>query len=410
MFVIHLLLLISFDKAAGYDFLPTIAQDDSEAHALYALKQAFNNTVINQGWEGQVCSSNGTSSSWFGIGCTNGRVAVISLPSLGLSGSVESNVFFQLTELTYLSFKNNSIYGSMMNFTMNSKLSSIDLSDNIFEGPISSSLLNLDSLESLRLEENNLTGMVPDFNYQRSLTDFNVSYNNLSGTIPETHVLQRFNSSSFMGNQNLCGPPLSPCDGQAPNANEESKKNSFTLLTRSSLIIVFILFDVVAVILITTCCFLYKKKRKRRAMDQVEERKKNEMVTEKGESEAVASQEMPKLTFFKKGEEFELDELLRAPADGLGKGNFGACYKAKLNGGLAVVVKRLKDVSPLTGEEFAKHMNVLVNLKHPNLLPLLAYYYSKEEKLLIHKVAPHGNLFYRLHGNNITLSISSLPY
>lgn len=72
-----------------------------------------------------------------------------------------------------------------------------------------------------------------------------------------------------------------------------------------------------------------------------------------------------------------------------------------------MVVKRLKDVSPLTGEEFAKHMNVLVNLKHPNLLPFLAYYYSKEEKLLIHNVAPHGNLFYRLHGNNITLSILS---
>jgi hypothetical protein len=49
-------------------------------------------------------------------------------------------------------------------------------------------------------------------------------------------------------------------------------------------------------------------------------------------------------------------------------------------------------------EEFQEHMRRLGRLKHSNLLPLVAYYYRKEEKLLITDFVEKGSLAVHLHG------------
>lgn len=107
-----------------------------------------------------------------------------------------------------------------------------------------------------------------------------------------------------------------------------------------------------------------------------------------------------KLVFVDEAEaEFELDDLFRASAEGLGRGNFGNCYKAMLESGEAIVVKRMIDLKPLSSVEFVRQVRALADQKHPNLLPLLAYYYTRnEEKLFLYRFAPNGNLFNRLHG------------
>lgn len=99
---------------------------------------------------------------------------------------------------------------------------------------------------------------------------------------------------------------------------------------------------------------------------------------------------------------FDLSHLLRASAEGLGKGLFGNSYKAKLEGRPAVVVKRLRDLKPLSNHEFTNLLQIIADQKHPNLLPLLGYYYSKDEKLFLYRYAKNGNLFNRLHGEITT--------
>ncbi|KAK2659256.1 hypothetical protein Ddye_005789 [Dipteronia dyeriana] len=44
-------------------------------------------------------------------------------------------------------------------------------------------------------------------------------------------------------------------------------------------------------------------------------------------------------------------------------------------------------------------MRKLGSLSHPNLLPLVAFYYRKEEKLLVSDFVPNGSLASHLHGN-----------
>lgn len=105
------------------------------------------------------------------------------------------------------------------------------------------------------------------------------------------------------------------------------------------------------------------------------------------------------LVFLQEGRErFELEDLLRASAEVLGSGNFGSSYKATLQEGPEVVVKRFKDMNGVGREDFSEHMRRLGRLTHPNLVPLVAYLYKKEEKLLITDFVINGSLAQLLHG------------
>ncbi|ONK70619.1 uncharacterized protein A4U43_C05F35630 [Asparagus officinalis] len=107
-----------------------------------------------------------------------------------------------------------------------------------------------------------------------------------------------------------------------------------------------------------------------------------------------------KLTFLQDGgERFELQDLLRASAEVLGSGNFGSSYKAVLIEGPSVAVKRFKEMNRVGREDFQEHMRRLGRLSHPNVLPLVAYYYRKEEKLIITNYILNGSLAHMLHGN-----------
>jgi hypothetical protein len=110
-------------------------------------------------------------------------------------------------------------------------------------------------------------------------------------------------------------------------------------------------------------------------------------------------EERKELMFFNDETKFQMGELLRASAEALGHGIMGNSYKAMLNNGHNIVVKRLRDLKPFTKEEFAKIVKIIADLKHPNLLPLLAYYHSRDEKLMLYRYAQNGNLFSKLHGN-----------
>lgn len=109
--------------------------------------------------------------------------------------------------------------------------------------------------------------------------------------------------------------------------------------------------------------------------------------------------EISKLHFVNNDREiFELNDLLRASAEVLGSGSFGSSYKAVLLTGPAMVVKRFRQMSNVGKEDFHEHMTRLGSLSHPNLLPLIAFYYRKEEKLLVSDFVPNGSLANLLHG------------
>ncbi|KAI9113493.1 hypothetical protein K1719_015420 [Acacia pycnantha] len=64
-------------------------------------------------------------------------------------------------------------------------------------------------------------------------------------------------------------------------------------------------------------------------------------------------------------------------AEVLGKGTFGTAYKATMEDGPAVAVKRLRDVT-ISDSEFKEKIEAVGAMDHENLVPLKAYYYNRD--------------------------------
>ncbi|VFQ67993.1 unnamed protein product [Cuscuta campestris] len=94
---------------------------------------------------------------------------------------------------------------------------------------------------------------------------------------------------------------------------------------------------------------------------------------------------------------FDVEDLLRASAEVLGKGTFGMTYKAILEDAITVVVKRLKDVG-VGKKDFEQLMEAVGSIKHENVVEVRAYYYSKEEKLIVCDYFSQGSVAEMLHG------------
>lgn len=106
-----------------------------------------------------------------------------------------------------------------------------------------------------------------------------------------------------------------------------------------------------------------------------------------------------KLVHFDGNMIFTADDLLCATAEIMGKSTYGTVYKATLEDGSQVAVKRLREKITKGQREFETEVNSLGKIRHPNLLALRAFYLGpKGEKLLVFDYIPKGSLTTFLHG------------
>lgn len=100
---------------------------------------------------------------------------------------------------------------------------------------------------------------------------------------------------------------------------------------------------------------------------------------------------------------FTADDLLCSTVEIMGKSTHGTVYKATLEDGSEVAVKRLREKITKGQREFENEVNGIGKIRHPNLLSLRAYYLGpKGEKLLVFDYMPKGSLATFLHGKHIT--------
>ncbi|MED6170026.1 hypothetical protein PIB30_026742 [Stylosanthes scabra] len=437
-------------------FLSQLATSEDDSEALLALKSsidAHNKLPWRPGSD--VCT-------WQGVkDCFNGRVRKLVIEYSNLTGTLESKILNRLDQLRVLSFKGNSLSGQIPQLSSLVNLKSIFLNDNNFSGEfpasisdlhrvkvivlsgnrisgeIPASLLNLRRLYILYLEDNLFTGKIPGFN-QTSLRYLNVSNNKLSGEIPATPALVRFNASSFSGNSNLCGdqvhvpcksnillpPSMSPRSSMVPTKKKTSSNRTKLIKIIGGTVGGVVLLLIVFVLVFFTVCRNRRKRvsggarRKGNGVGSVEEVEdgggggggggggssggNNE--GKQGGGFAWEGEGLGKLVFLGAGDNREimsytLEDLLKASAETLGRGIMGSTYKAVMESGFIVTVKRLKDARYPYLDEFKGHIEVLGRLRHPNLVPLRAYFQAKEERLLVYDYFPNGSLFSLIHGS-----------
>ncbi|KAL6505761.1 hypothetical protein OROHE_023140 [Orobanche hederae] len=420
------------------------APNNPDAQPLLLLKSSADpNDAVLTSWNS---SSDPCTGSWLGVSCLHNRVTRLVLEKLDLQGGFPRSITL-LTDLRVLSLKENGLSGRVpdistltrlrllfishnrfsgelpVSLSSLPKLYRLDLTYNNFSGSIPLSLNRLTHLLTLRLEENGFAGSISGLSLP-SLQDFNVSGNKLSGEIPVS--LSDFPASSFLNNLVLCGPPLEECkavssdptrpDGamaspispkttvaSSPTAmSSETKPLVKPATARRSKIglmaIIGIMFGDVAVlglVFLLLYCYCWRDYYGARG-SHVE---KIVYSSSPYPNPAHPGYERGKMVFLDGEMRFELEGLLGASAEMLGKGGFGTAYKAVLSDGNVVAVKRLKDLTVNGKKEFEQQMEVLGRLKHPNLVGLKAYYFARDEKLLVSDYMPNGNLFWLLHGN-----------
>ncbi|KAL1368690.1 hypothetical protein AAHE18_02G140300 [Arachis hypogaea] len=115
-----------------------------------------------------------------------------------------------LNVFTSMDFSSNHFQGEIPKELFDFKaLYVLNLSNNALSGQIPSSIGNLKHLESLDLSNNSLQGEIPtELASLNFLSVLNLSFNQLHGRIPTGTQIQSFLNTSFVGNNGLCGPPL----------------------------------------------------------------------------------------------------------------------------------------------------------------------------------------------------------
>ncbi|KAG6639547.1 hypothetical protein I3843_10G103500 [Carya illinoinensis] len=258
-------------------------------------------------------------------------------------------------------------------------LTSLDLSQNQFTGPIPVQISQIHILNYLNVSWNHLSQSLPkEIGSMKSLTSADFSHNNFSGPIPETGQYSVFNSTSFAGNPQLCGPYLSPCSYLSSSPLESHNHSGsrpqvpakFKLIFALGLLLCSLVFAVLAIM----------KTRKMR-------RNSNSW----------------KLTAFQKLE-FGSQDILECIKENniIGRGGAGIVYGGTMPNGEEVAVKKLLGISKGSSHDngLSAEIRTLGKIRHRNIVRLLAFCSNKETNLLVYEYMPNGSLGEVLHGKS----------
>ncbi|PWA41161.1 Leucine-rich repeat-containing protein [Artemisia annua] len=367
-----------------------------------------------------------------------------------LTGKLPQNLAL-LANLTVVSLKGNYFYGEIANGF--STVQILDISSNLINGSLPKDF-GSDKLTYFNVSHNNVSGEItPEFaNKLPTNATIDLSFNNLTGAVPESSVYFNQDEAMFMGNMQLCGRPLKnlcvvPSSiSNPPNVSSDatpyppaiagipetlpssssngSKKSKF----KTSTIVGIVVGDIVGVAVLAMIFIFILKRRQRGVTSNGQSTEKDSskefdwgclMKRRSSEGEEQLSEtsssgsdetemaEMAKSKFGstrkeveKKGlvtvdggeKELELETLLKASAYILGATGSSIIYKAVLEDGTALAVRRIGESGLERFRDFENQVRVIAKLVHPNLVRVRGFYWGVDEKLVIYDYVPYGSL------------------
>ncbi|KAL3724169.1 hypothetical protein ACJRO7_036226 [Eucalyptus globulus] len=321
------------------------------------------------------------------------QLKLMELQSNYLSGTLSENgnSSSKPALLGQLNLSNNQLSGALPFSLANySSIQILLLSGNQFSGPIPSSIDstnigNCNHLTFLDLSQNNLSGFIPPdisnihiLNYlnvsrnhlsqtipkaignMKSLTTADFSFNDFSGKLPESGQFAFFNASSFAGNPLLCGSLINnPCNFTTVPSKPSNSTTRFKLIFALGLLM---------------------------------------------PSHSKSSSGSWKMTAFQKLD-FIVSDILECMKDGnvIGRGGAGIVYHGKMPNGVEIAVKKLLGFGNHSHDHgFRAEIQTLGNIRHRNIVRLLAFCSNKEANLLVYEYMRNGSLGEALHGKKGT--------
>lgn len=338
------------------------------------------------------------------------KLSILNISRNLLTGSIPSAIS-KLDKLMNLNFQNNGLNGSIpysigsMNSLLelqlgNNKLSgkiptmppnlqiSLNLSRNLFSGPIPDAIKGLGSLEVLDLSNNDFTGEIPGFlAAMGSLTILLLSNNHqLTGTLPA------FPQRDIIIDTNGTNVHITTPSPPSPPAALHKKKDSTVVA------VVVAVSTAILVVAIIGMVFVLVSRRFYRVNDE----------TPQGEGPSFPRVIDYRMITANSIHRSSIDftramEEIRNPANLMLKNRFSTFYKAIMPCGASYYIKKLNWSHKIfqlgNHERFGEELEVLGKLSNSNIMTPLAYVLTEESAYLFYEYAQKGTLFNVLHGS-----------
>ncbi|KAH0470522.1 hypothetical protein IEQ34_000245 [Dendrobium chrysotoxum] len=291
-----------------------------------------------------------------------------------------------------------------------------DLSQNNLTDPIPSTMDNLSNLKYVDLSLNKLDGKLPkQLGDLPHLLSFNISHNHFSGELPIGNYFNTISPSSVSDNLDLCGAAINhSCHSVLPkpivlNPNSSSSNPSSTpslptdeihhkkIILSISTLIAIAAAAIIALGVITICFFNHRFQASASPSAGA-----HPLSDDFHSQSQTTDANFGKLVMFS-GYDPEFSAAAHALLNKdceLGRGGFGAVYKAMLQDSRPVAIKKLTISSLVKSqEEFEREVKKLGRIQHPNLVRLEGYYWTPALQLLIYEYVTGGSLYNHLHEN-----------
>ncbi|KAI3746855.1 hypothetical protein L6452_09297 [Arctium lappa] len=333
------------------------------------------------------------------------------------SGPIPAS-FGRLVSLNKLILSKNALSGSIpSSIGLCSSLQLLDLSSNKLSGGIPMELCNIEALEiALNLSCNGLSGPIPaqisalnkisiiDISYNKldgnlssfsgldNLVSLNISNNNFSGYLPDNKLFRQLPEMDLAGNQGLCSFGKDSCflsivDQTGKGKDDQKSRNGKRLQFVLAMLVVF----TVAMMILGFIAVL----RGRRNL--------------KGDDESELGDSWPwQFTPFQKLN-VSVEQVLKCLVDTnvIGKGYSGVVYRADIDNGEVIAVKKLWPTMAVDGgcnqeksgvrDSFSAEVKTLGSIRHKNIVRLLGCYWNQKTRLLMYDYMANGSLGSLLH-------------
>lgn len=339
-----------------------------------------------------------------------------------LSGELNTSLLSNIPTLKTLDLSSNQFTGTIPDLSLLENIEHIDLSYNNFTpGPFPVWTNDLKHLQTLLLRGDSITGAVPTSILVSfpSLQTLALDDNNLTGTLDIDRMLTVAGSSgrlqlvSLTNNKisnvayshsinslsvrfNLSGNPY--CDVSSRNdlrrcvCEHQCFYTGDTKTNKKVIIISTVVSGFVSACVILIASSLYYQSRR--------ERKK--LIAEANQKFAEYEVKPTIYTFA----EIRASTGDFHPDLKLGKGHYGAVYRGTLANGTEVAVKQLFSKSQQSLDVFLNEIVLVAAVKHRNLVKLKGCCIRKDQRLLVHEYVEVGDLEQVLFGNTRRVTLS----
>ncbi|KAL3690235.1 hypothetical protein R1sor_016544 [Riccia sorocarpa] len=384
-----------------------------------------------------VCSPLGPLPVWI---AGMASLEILDLMSSSLNGSIPTSLG-DSSSIRFLRLANNNLTGWIPPTLGNlSSLQVLDLAGNKLQGIIPETLGNLRRLRELRLSFNLLEGRIPDeLERLRCLQRLLLSNNLLYGPVPPFLALRNFAALDLSGNHLIGGwaniekpdirvPSTGRCFPTLSSVGQHSPSDCPNMLRKDGFVghrilkellelpsnsssssqndnhlaaILGGVFGGLGLIFLVALFVFYIIQHERKA-----EARKRARRAAKQRANPVINGIKPlggrSINVNRLGEAFSYSQLQQSTgyfdlSNIIMVGHTGELYKGVLHGNVHVVVKRI-DVNRFKKDWYVSELEFFSRVSHPRLVPLLGHCLDREdEKLLVYKFMPNGDLAYALH-------------